>query len=392
MILKKVDSLFFWKKILFITFIFALLLFLSGIFSVIAEAKSDKIKGDIKSQMLKGENIPVIIILKDRASLKAVSKGDAAAMRDAASGSQQKLSAVLDEEKNRGKANKIKHLWIVNAIAMNASPDLIESLSMRNDVASIEPDARVHIIGDYPAQVSGNQIATATAAIKHINATGAWELGIDGSGINVSVIDTGIYSSHPDISGRVIKWIDLVNGSSLPYDDNGHGTHVAGTVGGDGIDGTTTGVAPNVNLFGVKVLDSSGSGYFSDVISGIQWSVENKADVISMSLGGGDPPWTSSNCDLDDPVMASVINNAVSLNVTVVVAAGNSGGAGIAEPGCMSGTIVVGAVDSNDAIAWFSSTGYSMGDHGVVAPGVSITSLDYLTSGYRNLGIVPQLP
>jgi PGF-pre-PGF domain-containing protein len=383
MILKKVDSLFFWKKILFITFIFLILLFLSGIFPVIAEAKSDKIKGDIKSRMLKGENIPVIIILKDRASLKAVSKGDAAAMRDAASGSQQKLSAVLDEEKNRGKANKIKHFWIVNAIAVNASPDLIESLSLRNDVASIEPDTRVQILEDYSAQVSGDQIATATDAIKHINATGTWELGIDGSGINVSVIDTGIYSSHPDISGRVIKWVDLVNGNSLPYDDHGHGTHVAGTVGGDGTGGTTTGVAPNVNLFGVKVLDSSGSGYFSDVISGIQWSVENKADVISMSLGGG--AWTSSNCDLDDPVMASVINSAVALNVTVVVAAGNSGGTGVAEPGCMSGTIVVGAVDSNDAIAWFSSTGYSMGDHGVVAPGVNITSLDYLTSGYRNL-------
>ncbi|VVB89192.1 Subtilisin-like serine protease [uncultured archaeon] len=379
MILKKVSSLLFEKKIVFLIFIFVFLLFLSGIFSVIAEAKSDKIKGDIKSHMLKGENVPVIIILKDRAALKAVSKGDAAAMKDAASGSQRKLSAVLDEEKNRGKANKIKQLWIVNAIAVNASPDLIESLSMRDDVASIEPDSEVKIVDGFSAQVSQGQINSATSEIKRINTTKIWELGIDGSGVNVSVIDSGIDYNHPDLKGRVIKGYDFVNNDNDPMDDNGHGTHVAGIVGGNGSEGTTTGVAPNVSLFGVKVLDSAGSGSESDVISGIEWSVSNGANIISMSLGTFQT-WTTANCDADNPAMTTAINNAVNAGVVVVAAAGNNVG-GVSSPGCIQNAIAAGAVDNTDNIAYFSGRGAAMADHGVVAPGVDIYSLNYL-GGY----------
>lgn len=361
----------FRKLITFSIFVSVFLLFLSSVF--LAEAASDKTAMGVKSRMLKGENIPVIITLKDQPSFKTVSKENAViSMKSHALGSQEKLSTLLKDKKDRGKADKIKQFWIVNAIAVNASPELIEELSKRDDVARIELDSEVHILEDFSAQVSQGQIDSATSEIKRINTTKVWELGIDGTGINVSVIDTGINASHPDIAGRVIKGYDFVNNDADPADDNGHGTHVAGTVGGNGSGGTTTGVAPNVSLFGVKVLDSAGSGSESNVISGIEWSVSNGANVISMSLGGG--YWADSNCDSDNPLVATAINNAIALNVVVIAAAGNVDNSGVSSPGCISSTIAVGAVDSNDVIAYFSSIGFSMRDHGVVAPGVDIKS------------------
>ncbi len=353
---------------------FLVLFFFSGVFLVKTEAKGDKTTADVKSLMLKNQNVPVIITLKDKPSLKSFSKRDAATlMKERASTSQQELSDILDHEKSRGRAGKMKQLWIVNAIAVNASPDLIETLSARDDIASIELDSEVKILEGFSAQVSQGQINNATSEIKRINATGIWELGIDGSGINVSVIDTGINATHPDISGRVVKWMDYVNSQGLPYDDNGHGTHVAGIVGGNGSDGTTAGVAPDVSLFGVKVLDSTGSGSESSVISGIEWSVSNGANIISMSLGTWQT-WTTTNCDANNPAMTTAINNAVNAGVVVVAAAGNDP-SGVSSPGCIQNTIAVGAVDSSDNIASFSGRGAAMADHGVVAPGVNINSL-----------------
>jgi serine protease AprX len=363
-----------------------LIFFLSGIFLVNTQAASDKISMDVKSRMLKSENVPLIIILKDQPSFKTLSKENAVSeLKNRASTSQQALANLLKEEKSRGKADKIKQFWIVNAIAVEASPELIEILSMRDDVERIGLDAELRIMDDFSVQVSQGQIDNATSEIRRINTTKVWDLGIDGTGINVSVIDTGINASHPDIAGRVIKGYDFVNNDGNPADDNGHGTHVAGTVGGNGSLGTTTGVAPNVSLFGVKVLDAGGSGYESNVILGIEWSVSNGANVISMSLGG-DGLWTTSNCDADAAnfAMATAINNAVASNIVVVAAAGNNA-SGVSSPGCIQKSIAAGAVDSSDTIASFSGIGAAMSDHGVVAPGVSITSLDYLSNGYTDL-------
>ncbi|MCX9009585.1 MAG: S8 family serine peptidase [Candidatus Methanoperedens sp.] len=375
MVLKKEGSVS-GKKIIALTSLFLLI---SGIFATGTEAKSDKVAADVKHLMLKGENVPVIIMLNDRASFKTIPEGKAAAMNEMASEHQGELAVLLNEEKNRGKAYKIKKLRIVNAIAMNASPDLIEKLSMRDDIAGIELDSEVKILEDYSSLVSNEQISSATSEIRRINTTNAWALGIDGSTINVSVIDTGINAAHPDIAGRVIKWVDFVNSNPSAYDDYGHGTHVAGTVGGNGSGGTTTGMAPNVSLFGVKVLNAQGWGYLSDVISGIEWSVDNGADVISMSLGAGS--YTTSNCDADYPALTVAINNAVNAGVVVVAAAGNDGSS-ISMPACIQNAIAAGAVDSTDTAAGFSGRGAAMADHGIVAPGVGITSLYYLTNGY----------
>ncbi|MCX9083631.1 MAG: S8 family serine peptidase [Candidatus Methanoperedens sp.] len=357
------------------------LIYFSSILLTNVNAVTDKTSMDVKSKILEKDRIKIIVMLKDRSSFQTLSKANGVPnLKDISIVNQKNIVVLLNEEKKRNKADKIKQFWIVNAIAVDASPEVIEQLSTREDVERIELDSKVYIFEDHSAQVSRGQIDAATNDIKRIKAMQAWQMGIDGTGINVSVIDTGIYATHPDISGRVIKWIDFIGNLSSPYDDNGHGTHVAGTVGGNGAGGITTGVAPNVSLFGAKVLNFQGDGDSSDVISAIEWSIENQADIISMSIGTA-KTWTTTNCDNDNLALTAAINNAISAGIVVAGASGNDPG-GVSSPGCISGTIAVGAVYSSDTITYFSGRGSAMLDHGVVAHGYDITSLDYLTFGY----------
>ena len=370
------------KMILFVKVSAALILLLIA-FSVFAGAVNNKISPQVESLMLTHDKVPVIIVLKDKPAVTSVSKElTINSMKNHASSSQQQLVDFLKDEKVKGKADKIKQFWIVNAIAVNASPGVIKAISTRDDVESIELDSEIHILEDLSlsTQVTQGQIDRATNAIKQINATNAWEIGIDGTGINVSVLDTGIYAAHPDIAGRIIKGYDFVNNDNDPADDAGHGTHVAGTVGGNGAGGTTTGVAPNVSLLIAKVCSSGGWCLNSAIVDAIQWSVANGADIISMSLGDS----ARSNA------IHLAINNAVSMEVVVIAAAGNSGPnpGTINYPGGEKNVIAVGAVDGSDVIAYFSSRGPITVDGEVLtkpdvsAPGINIISLYYLSNGY----------
>ena len=368
------------KMILFVKVSAALILLLIA-FSTFSGAVNNKISPQVESLMLTHDKVPVMIVLKDKPVIPIESKElTINSMKNHASSSQQQLVDLLKDEKVKGKADKIKQFWIVNAIAVNASPGVIKAISIRDDVESIELDSEVHILEDLSTQVTQEQIDTATNAIKQINATNAWKIGIDGTGINVSVLDTGIYAAHPDIAGRIIKGYDFVNNDNDPADDDGHGTHVAGTVGGNGAGGTTTGVAPNVSLLIAKVCNSGGWCLNSDIVDAIQWSVANGADIISMSLGDT----VRSN------VIHLAINNAISMEVVVIAAAGNEGpySGTINYPGGEKNVIAVGAVSGSDVIAYFSSRGPITVDGEVLtkpdvsAPGVNINSLSYTSSGY----------
>ncbi|MBI2107962.1 S8 family serine peptidase, partial [Candidatus Woesearchaeota archaeon] len=142
-------------------------------------------------------------------------------------------------------------------------------------------------------------------------------------------------------------------------DDQGHGTHVAGIVAST--NDPYTGIAPEANIVALKVLDFSGFGTTENVIAGIDWCVNNAAtlniSVISMSLGGGQ---YNSSCDSEDSSTAASINTAVSQNITVVVATGNTNAnyptatAGIATPACIQNSIRVTAVDKSDSMASFA--------------------------------------
>jgi len=225
---------------------------------------------------------------------------------------------------------------------------------------------------DYKVKVSVETEGLDESAAQ-VMATNLWKLGYDGSGITIAIIDTGIDASHPDLEGKVIGWKDFVNGKSTPYDDQGHGTHVASIAAGTGkaSDGKYKGMAPGAKLVGIKVLNSEGSGSVSDIIAGVDWAVENKdkykIKVINLSLG------SSESSDGTDS-LSQAVNKAWDAGLVVCVAAGNSGPDKytIGSPAAASKVITVGAVDKNDVITDFSSRGPTKDGRlkpEVVAPG-----------------------
>lgn len=213
---------------------------------------------------------------------------------------------------------------------------------------------------------------TLDANLTRIGAPAAWDAGLDGAGVRVAVLDSGVDAGHPDLAGRVGDSASFT-GSATADDDNGHGTHVASLLAGSGAaaDGARRGVAYRADLVVGKVLAANGTGQLSWVIAGMQWAVAEHASVVSMSLGA--PPAA------DDPVAAAVDELSASSDTLFVVAAGNSGpgNGSIESPGIAAAALTVGATDGNDAVPFFSSRGPTRGDHRlkpeITAPGVSIT-------------------
>ncbi len=200
--------------------------------------------------------------------------------------------------------------------------------------------------------------------------------GLDGSGVKVAVLDTGIDQDHPDFTDNIVDCVSFVTHFRPDIksceDKNGHGTHVAGTIAANG---KILGVAPEATLIIVKVCDSKGRCYGDDMAAGISYAVVSGANIISMSVGG----------DIPDSEVLSAIDVAVNNGVLVIAAAGNDGhidGTGSVDyPAADPNVVAVGAIDSNDNLAYFSSLGGSECSDGdtkgcveLVAPGVSIES------------------
>src|SRR5205823_1134079 len=161
-------------------------------------------------------------------------------------------------------------------------------------------------------------------------------LGYTGAGVGIAIIDSGVTSWHDDLTNntskiypygnqRVAKFVDFVNGRTTPYDDNGHGSHVAGTITGNGYDsnGEKSGMAPGASIVSLKVLDANGQGTISNIIAALNWIVANRTTynirVVNMSVGAPihESYWT-------DPLTLAV-KQVTDLGVTVVTAAGNMG-------------------------------------------------------------------
>jgi serine protease AprX len=230
-------------------------------------------------------------------------------------------------------------------------------------------------------------------------------LGYTGAGIGIAVIDSGITTWHDDLTNttstlypygnqRVTKFVDFVNGQVLPYDDNGHGSHVAGIIAGNGTDsrGEKSGIAPGASLISLKVLNAAGQGTISNIIAALGWVAANAQTynirVVNMSVGAGifESYWT-------DPLTLAA-KAITDQGITVVVAAGNMGKnaaghlqyGGIAAPANAPWVLTVGASSTNgtltrndDSMATFSSAGPSFLDYeakpDLVAPGVGTVSL-----------------
>jgi serine protease AprX len=274
------------------------------------------------------------------------------------------IIVLFDERLSNSQKNRISsftpnidHLYsLLPAAAFEIDISDLDSLAELSFVQSVEYDAETKIV----LAQSTTQIGASRVWLGH---------GVEGEGVTIAVLDTGIDNEHPDVQNVIAEQDFTGEGTD---DDQGHGTHVASTIAGSGVasGGVNKGVAPKATLMDVKVLDRTGSGKLSDTIAGIEWAVLNNADVISMSLGAQIP------CNgLDATSLAS--DAAVKRGVHVVVAAGNTGPlpASIGSPGCARDVITVGAVDRLDTIAVFSSRGPTLDGRvkpDVVAPGVLI--------------------
>jgi len=207
-----------------------------------------------------------------------------------------------------------------------------------------------------------------------IRADRVWnELNINGGGVKVAILDTGVQASHGELSNSVLLTADFTGEGGANIDSSGHGTHVSGIVTADGvfnISGTNnlaTGVAPGADIIVGKVCGSSGCPEDA-IFAGIEWAVAQNADVMNLSLGGG--LTFAENCD-GDP-LADKVNWAVTNGVVATISSGNDySKKGVSFPACASGAIAVGAVDKSDKIARFSNSGPALD---IVAPGVSILS------------------
>lgn len=255
----------------------------------------------------------------------------------------------------------IKHSYkLVPAFAIKvANENALNAIANSPNVAFVEEDQIMHAYGDIIPW-----------GIEAVRAPQAWPTAT-GTGVNVCVIDTGIDYNHPDLDDLYKGGYDFVNDDSDPWDDAGHGTHCSGTIAAEANDLGVIGVAYNVNLYACKVLNAEGSGYVSDILAGVDWSVTNGMDVISLSLGGRTGSTTEEEA----------YQAAYDAGLVIVVASGNEGKTKVGYPARYSSNIAVGAVDSNLVIADFSNTGVNQE---LVAPGVFVKSSVPMGTGYSS--------
>jgi subtilisin family serine protease len=285
------------------------------------------------------------------------------------------------------------NLDIISGVALDLPNGLIKQLAARPETF------RIH--DDRPTQAH-NYRTSVTVGATVVRSL----LGYKGDGVGIAVIDSGVAAWHDDLTRggvsqlfpygnqRVAKFVDFVNGRTLPYDDNGHGTHVSGIIGGNGYDsfGEKAGIAPNANIVSLKVLDGNGQGSISNVIAALNWVATNyqayNIRVVNLSVGAPirESYWT-------DPLTLAC-KRVEELGITVVTAAGNRGNnaagqlmyGGITAPGNAPWVLTVGASStqgtltrSDDVMADYSSAGPTAIDFAakpdLVAPGTGTVSL-----------------
>jgi len=288
-----------------------------------------------------------------------------------------------DEAKREAEGLDVKRTYsIINGVSGSANSSVLRGLAADPEVAGVYPDGEV-----VAAQPTNASIDNRTfCATSRVNAKPLWDRGINGSGVVVAVLDSGIDKNHPDLAGKVVGEVNFVDSERTTDDLLGHGTAVAGLIAGSGTasGGEYMGVAPGASLLNVRVIDSQGSGQISDIIAGIDWAVENDADILTLSLGG-------LNLGESNPPISMAADNAMDAGTVVCVAAGNLDErllllmmvassvslGGIESPGDGIKVITVGATDCDDRIAAFSGSGPLRDGRykpTLVAPGVNVVS------------------
>lgn len=277
--------------------------------------------------------------------------------------------------------------WLGNSMSVRAPARVIAQLLQSDSIQSARLIQTLHIVrpifqGRTVQPADGFTYGLTKMRIPDVRAKAPT---LDGRGIRVGILDTGIDETHPDLRGKVLAFKDFVNNKSNAYDDHGHGSHVAGTISGGNASGTNIGVAPGVKLIIGKIFDAKGSADEDKILAGLQWiadpdgnpSTDDGPMLVSNSWGGGYPtgnPTDDADCRALDAWMK--------LGILPVFAAGNDGPGAktVGLPGACPSAFAVGATDSSDKIAYFSSRGPAVWNAGallkpeVSAPGVNVHS------------------
>ncbi|MCL4741195.1 MAG: S8 family serine peptidase [Phycisphaerales bacterium] len=332
---------------------------------------------------------PVVIVMKEQAPpfdpelLRNLNNKELrrqiviSTLQQVAQNSQGDVLAQLQAAAADGKADNIWPLWITNAVAAHVTPELEAALAARDDVAFVHREA---LVGPEVFPVIKGDDTPAAAAIECgvslMKAPQVWADGNTGQGVVVGVIDTGTCLNHPDIVNQLWKNPGEIPGNGIDDDGNGfiddvygwnfennnnnvndnnfHGSHVAGTVAGDGAQGTQCGMAPDAQIMTLKFWNNL-SGEAS-VWNCMQYGLANGADVLTASLG-----WLHA-WGPQRPTWRQICENAFATGVVVVFAAGNEGNSfppydNVRTPGDVPDMITVGATDCSMNIASFSSRG-----------------------------------
>jgi bacillopeptidase F len=343
------------------------------------------------------EEVPVIIYLSDKVDLKVYKDKDKAirsskiikALIDKSDATQKDLLKLL-------KQNKVKEVlsfWIFNGIAARVPASLVNDLAGLTGVERVTLDATIPLPPEpTPAGTTGDTTIPEWN-IDAIRAPEFWAFGFDGTGVVVATMDSGADLAHPDIGpayrGGTNSWYDPSGEHVTPYDASGHGTQALGLIVGGDAGGSAIGVAPGAQWIAVKIFDDQGESSLSDIHLGFQWVLDpdgnpdtyDAPDIVNNSwfLDG-----TLNDCNNDFTDDIAALKAA---EIVVTFAAGNSGPSvpSSVSPANNPGSFSVGAVDSNSAIAFFSSRGPSACDGDIypeiVAPGQFVRTSDLTFGG-----------
>ena len=289
------------------------------------------------------------------------------------------LKDLASAEKSASVAD-VESFWIFNGVSCKMNAEMVNSMALRNDVSVVLLDEMRNMLPDGEESQPGEPIRGNAWNVTKVNADDVWNLGYTGAGVIVAVIDSGVNYNHTDIANNMWDggddypnhgW-DFAYDDNNPMDDNGHGTHCAGTVSSYGTNGTQCGIAKDAKIMALKVMNNKGEGSDRDIIDGVQFAVAQGADVLSLSLGapGIGGYWLYRDTFVNVGVcgvVASIAGGNERDQLSKYPVPNNIGAPGNCPPawhnpdqtlvGGHSAVVTVGATTSSDAIAYFSSEG-----------------------------------
>ena len=371
-----------------------------------------------------GEKISINIILKKQIDANKLnlrkSYSSKTAMRNhmveelkyQAEKSQADIVKTLTASERSAQVTDVKTHWLTNMINCNATADVIYKIAEHPDVEAVIYNKMENLLFDEKETQGTPTRAYNGTNVEKINAHKVWEMGYTGEGVVVAVIDTGINADHVDLKDRLWDdgngnhgWNTLANNSNID-DVDGHGTHCAGIVCGDGNSGIITGMAPGAKVMTIKALSDEGYATLESLVAGVEWAAAKGADILSMSVGFVKPSANVSE------VLRNSLSNTLSMGIVATASAGNVGNKQDVNPipknitspancpppwihpdqqsnaGGKTSVICVGAVNYNDESCNFSSEGpvtwqnTSYGDYRLAA-GYPTKNIRYDNSDYN---------